>query len=118
MDIFRNSMDLSKFKDSGDLFLPQYLRDFLEIYLIGSDKTLFYITNWSVIHLISGIITRLIFVYYTKYSFMESLLYAFIIHTVWELWQYIITNTPHTLRGFVDTIVDTVLFMIGFIIVK
>jgi len=111
-------MDLSKFKDSGDLFLPKHFRNFLETYLIGSDKTIFYITIWSMIHFISGIITRLIFVYYTSYSFTYSLFLAFIIHTIWEFWQYIITNTPRTLRGLTDTIVDTILFMIGFIIVK
>jgi hypothetical protein len=111
-------MDLSKYKDSGDLFLPKQLRNFLEIYLIGSDKTIFYITLWSIIHLISGIFIRFFFLYYTSFSFTHSLIFAFIIHTIWEFWQYIITNTPRTLRGFVDTVVDTILFMIGFIIVK
>jgi hypothetical protein len=111
-------MDLSKYKDSGDLFLPQQLRDFLEIYIIGSNKSLFYITIWSIIHLISGGFTGYFFLYYTYYTFKDSFIIAFIIHTIWEFWQYIITNTPRTLRGLTDTIVDTILFMLGFIIVR
>lgn len=111
-------MYLSKYKDSGDLFLPQYLRDFLEIYIIGSTKSLFYITIWSIMHLISGVFTGYFFLHYTYYTFRDSLIIAFIVHTIWELWQYIITNTQKTLRGLVDTIVDSILFMLGFIIVR
>lgn len=109
---------LTKFKDSGDLFLPDFVRYFLETYLIGSDKTIFYITMWSILHFISGMITRYLFFYYTFYSYKESFIFAFIIHTIWEFWQYVITNTPHTLRGLIDSFVDTILFMLGFIIAK
>lgn len=111
-------MDLTKYKDMGDLFLPTEIRDFLETYLIGSDKSVFYVSIWSIIHLISGIFTGYYLIDYKKYAFKESLYIGFILHTMWEFWQYIITNTPRSLRGLVDTIVDTVLFMFGIYIYK
>lgn len=111
-------MDLSKYKNLGDLLLPKEIKNFLEIYLIGSDKSIFYISLWSIIHLISGIFLGYYLIDYKKYTFKESLYIGFIIHTIWEFWQYIITNTPRNLRGFVDTIVDTFLFMVGIYIYK
>lgn len=111
-------MDLTKFKDSGDLFLPKGLKNFLEIYLIGSTNTLFYITLWSIMHFISGLFTGYFFLHCTQFAFKESVIFAFVLHTLWELWQYLITNTPSTLRGLIDTIVDTILFMFGFILMR
>jgi hypothetical protein len=97
---------------SGDVFLPKPVRDILQRYWVGSDKSVFYLTNWSVIHFLSGIMTAY-FLFQNKTK--ENIYFiAFLIHTLWELWQIFIGMTPiHTLRGQVDTVVDTVLFMAG-----
>ena len=91
---------------SGDLFMPTKIREFLYINIIGSDKTLFYISYWSIIHLISGILTWII---------VGDYLNGFLIHTIWEFWQKIIGMTVWDLRGGIDTLMDTVLFMIGMV---
>jgi hypothetical protein len=109
-------MDLSRFRNSGDLFLPVWMRRILDIYLIGNDKTLFYVNIWSLIHAISGTLTLLILLTYTQWSIQTMSIAAFGIHTIWELWQLLITNTPRTSRGVIDILTDTVFYMAGFIV--
>ena len=92
---------------SGDVFLPKSVRDILGRYYVGSDTSLVYFTNWSLIHFVSGVVVA----YYTR-----SYLKGFIIHTLWELWQIFIRNTPLTYRGFIDIGVDTGMFMLGMIL--
>ena len=102
---------------SGDLFLPTQLRNVLEYYYIGNDRTIFYITNWSIIHFLSGILFAYFYRdYETKYIFIIT----FLIHSIWEMWQIYGENTKiGTLRGKVDVFVDTVLYMTGvFVYVK
>jgi hypothetical protein len=105
---------------SGDLFLSKYIREILETPLYGHhEKTPIYITLWSIMHLISGIITELLLRYYFKVNFFQNrILYGIIIHTFWELWQVIIKmNNPYKLtgkNGLIDMIVDTIMFLIGF----
>jgi hypothetical protein len=97
---------------SGDVFLPKPVLTVLRHYWIGSEKSTFYITNWSIVHFLSGIATA----YLLAQSKTRENIYlvAFLIHTLWELWQIYIGMTPiQTLRGQVDITVDTVLFMIG-----
>ncbi len=97
---------------SGDVFLPKSVRDILQRYWIGSPKTTFYITNWSIVHFLTGIATA----YFLFQSKIKENIYlvAFLIHTIWELWQIFIGMTPiYTLRGQVDIVVDTLLFMFG-----
>lgn len=104
MDYFK------KFKNSGDLYLPPRLKRVLDYYIIGNKQSLFSINVWSFVHILSGFLV---------YNFITTnLLYAFIIHTIWELWQLLITNTPYTIVGLIDTIVDTLLFLIPFMILK
>lgn len=95
---------------SGDLFLPYWFRRKLEYYIVGSDTSIFYVTFWSIIHCISGI-----FVAYFNVSYWNG----FLIHTVWEMYQILVKNTPfNTLRGKIDIITDTIFFMIGMILYK
>ena len=54
---------------------------------------------------------------YFRMQKMSSFLIGFVIHTIWEAWQVLITRTPNTQRGKVDTVVDTVLFLLGFVFV-
>jgi hypothetical protein len=110
-------MSLPSYEDilfrSGDLFLPKKLRNFLEYYYIGNSKSVFYFTNWSIIHFLSGLVSA-IYLLKHKYSVNEVISISFIIHSIWELWQIYGENTPiYTLRGKIDVLVDTLCYMIG-----
>jgi hypothetical protein len=95
---------------SADLFLPKSVQKFLGYYYVGSDTSKFYLTNWSVLHFLSGIFTALFLQSRTKHIYWVS----FLIHTLWEIWQILVRKTPiTTLRGQIDTVVDTALFMAG-----
>jgi hypothetical protein len=99
---------------SGDLFLPKQVRAFLEYYYIGNLKSTLYITNWTIIHFLSGIITAYLLATRTNYATQKILLVSLLIHTLWELWQIYGENTPiWTRRGQVDVFVDTVAYMVG-----
>jgi hypothetical protein len=96
---------------TGDLLLPKSLRRNLETYVVGNEKTSVYVTYWSVIHFVSG----LLIVYFFDTSYWNG----FLIHTVWEIYQILIRNTPiHTLRGKLDIVMDTTLFMLGMVVGK
>lgn len=97
---------------SGDVFLPLHVRKVLERYHFGNNKSLLYITNWSLIHLVSGFLLGLVLLsVYPSYDYYWT---GFWIHTVWELWQILVSNTPWwTLRGQLDVVMDTALFMAG-----
>lgn len=96
---------------TGDLLLPKSVRRNLETYVIGSDRTLFYVTYWSLVHFVTG--------FGLVYLFNISYLFGFLIHTVWEIYQILVRNTPfHTLRGKLDVVVDTALFMAGMVVAK
>ena len=95
---------------SGDLFLPYGFRKRLETYLVGSETSLFYITFWTIIHFMSGV-----FVAYFGATYWTG----FIIHTIWEIYQILVRNTPiHKLRARIDVITDTVAFMLGMFVYK
>jgi hypothetical protein len=97
---------------SGDLFLPKQLRDILEYYYVGNDKSILYITNWTLIHFFSGVLVA--WYLFEKMNSINVYIYSFIIHTIWELWQILGKNTPiYTLRGQVDIVVDTLSYMLG-----
>ena len=100
---------------TGDLLLPKPVLHFLEYYYIGNDTSLFYISNWTVVHFLSGILTaHLIIKYLPTY---QLYLTGFYTHTLWELYQVAVRNTRiTTARGFVDMIVDTMFFMIGMVL--
>lgn len=113
--------------DSGDIFLPSNLRNLLKTNIIGDPKNTFYISNWSIVHFLSGIL----FGYLINKHLMkrESNLFIsnyyfklFILHTTWECWQmFVEMSNPFSLTGpsnIVDTIIDTILFMLGATIYK
>jgi hypothetical protein len=105
---------------SGDLFLPTWLRNFLEYYYIGNSKSVFYVSNWSLVHFFTGMLVAGLFLKgegRKGYTRMEIIGITFLIHTLWELWQIYGKNTPiHTLRGQVDVLVDTVFYMVGVLV--
>lgn len=97
---------------SGDLFLPTPVKKFLEQYWIGNDTSLFYVSWWTFIHFLNGILTGFLLIYMNSAStYYWS---GFLIHTLWELWQIIGKNTPiWTARGQIDVITDTSAFILG-----
>ena len=96
---------------TGDLYLPPKIVHFLDQYIVGSNRSLLYINLWSILHLFSGIFTA---IYIT-----DNIYYAFILHTIWELWQILIGMTKYrTMRGMLDICMDTIMFLAGFIIVQ
>ncbi len=79
----------------------------LERYWIGDDTSLVYVTNWTLVHFLSGVLTVWVF---PSVSFWG----AFWIHTACELWQIVVGNTPwRTARGQMDILVDTLFYMAG-----
>ena len=112
------------FRNSGDLFLNERhnIKNKLDYYFIGNDNSKFYINGWSFIHLLSGFFLGLFLlnvrrqeydmnIYRRRRYYFEGLL----IHSIWELWQMFIENTPFTtLRGIIDIFTDTSMFLIGY----
>jgi hypothetical protein len=97
---------------SGDLFLPKQVRNILEYYYIGNNNSILYVTNWTIVHFLSGILVA--WYLFGKMNTFNVYIYSFVIHTLWEIWQIIGKNTPiSTLRGQVDVLVDTISYMIG-----
>jgi hypothetical protein len=96
---------------SGDLFFNREIRAFLETPLVGSYQEPFYLTYWSVLHFVSGILFALI---------SKSYLAGCMVHSTWELWQvYIGMNKPWNLtghNGIVDIVTDTLLFLAGMMV--
>ncbi len=106
-------MNLTYYKNSGDLYLPKWLKGFLDTYLIGDSKSLFYLNVWSINHILSGILLSNILLRITHWTFSTVFVIGLILHCLWEIWQVIITNTPGSMRGIIDVGVDTVLFCAG-----
>jgi hypothetical protein len=102
--------------NSGDIFLPEAVRTILQKDIIGSSEKTFYISGWSIVHFINGIIFGYLYLYF-KYDIRSYFMTMLILHTIWELWQTIIGMAkPYKITGrsnIVDTIMDTILFMCG-----
>lgn len=102
------------FWKTRDLFLPYELRKFLAHYYIGNDKSLFYITNWSIVHFISGmVLASLLYLVYGKNT-QRILIMVFLLHTIWEAFQLYVHNTDNkTARDKLDIVVDTIMSILG-----
>jgi hypothetical protein len=106
---------------SGDVFLPEKVKNILGTDLIGSSNKTFYVSGWSIIHLINGLIIGYIYLYF-KGGIRLYTLTLLIIHTMWEFWQVLIgMSKPYKLTGrsnLIDIIMDTIFFMLGAYIVR
>jgi hypothetical protein len=104
------------FYNSGDIFLPEIVKNLLMTDLIGTSKKTFYISGWSLVHLMNGFITGYLYLYF-KFDKRFFTLKMLTIHTLWELWQVLIgMSKPYKLTGrsnLLDTFMDTLLFMLG-----
>jgi hypothetical protein len=105
---------------SGDVFLPESIKQVLTKDIIGDSKKTFYVSGWSIVHFINGMIFGYLYIYYS-YNPKKYYFNMFILHTLWELWQILIgMSKPYSIVGssnIVDTILDTVFFMTGTYIV-
>ena len=106
---------------SGDAFLPEKLTNIRGIDLIGSNKKSFYVSGWSIVHFVNGILVGYIYLYFRQ----DINLYFYkmlILHTIWELWQMLIGMAkPYKLTGrssLVDSIMDTIFFLAGTYVVR
>ena len=99
---------------SGDVFLPETVKNILGMDLIGTSEKTMYVSGWSIVHLISGILSGYIYLYF-KWDSSFYIYKLFILHTIWEFWQMLIgMSKPYKLTGrsnLVDTIMDTVFFL-------
>ncbi len=102
--------------DSGDLFLPKKVKNILESHIYGNYNQSIYITYWSLMHLLSGILSGYIYLY-LGYKTKDYYWNLFIFHTLWEIWQIVIgMSKPFKIAGknnIFDTILDTIFFMLG-----
>ena len=105
---------------SGDIFLPEKIKKLLVTDLIGTSTKTFYVSGWSIVHFINGIIIGYLYLFFKRDSRLYFLK-MFIIHTIWECWQMLIGMAkPYKITGrssLIDTIMDTILFMLGAYIV-
>ena len=107
---------------SGEILLPDSVKNPLTANIIGSSKKTFYISGWSIIHIINGLIVGFLYLFF-NYDIKRYAINMLIIHTVWEVWQMLIgMSKPYKLTGsnnLIDTIMDTLLFMLGaYVILK
>jgi len=102
--------------DSGDVFLPKSIKNVLEKTIYFDNTSTFYLSGWTIMHFLSGIIVGYIYLYLNK-PLEHYYFKLFIIHTMWEFWQMLIgMSKPYKLTGtsnLIDTIVDTIAFMLG-----
>jgi hypothetical protein len=106
-------METNLLSRSGDLFLTGPIKKFLDTVLIGSYESGWYISNWSIMHMISGIIIGFFFK-----TYKNPYIYGLILHTIWEIWQILIGESKGHKKltgksGLIDTIVDTLFFLLG-----
>lgn len=111
---------LRKYKRLGDLLVPDPINRGLSTYILGNDQTQIYISLWSVNHLLSGILVGYVLRYHTDiHTRKNRYMTGFIIRALWELFQIAVENTELTnLRGQMDVVMDTVLFMVGMMLVE
>ena len=101
---------------SGGILFPENIKRILSTDIIGTSKKTFYISGWSIVHVISGIIFGYLYLYF-NYDIRFYTLKMLAFHTIWELWQ-VLTDVakPYKLTGngnLVDSIMDTIFFMMG-----
>lgn len=117
-DNFPNN-PLKRYKALGDLFAPDWMNQLLGTYIIGDEKSVFYIWLWSVNHFLSGMFLAVVLRHYTTLTLEQRYMVGFQLHNLWELLQIVVENTElSTLRGQIDLIMDTIIFMVGMVIVE
>jgi len=101
---------------NGEILFPDSVVNTLRTDIIGSSKKTLYISGWSVVHFMNGIIVGYLYLFY-NYDIKRYAVIMLIIHTCFEFFQTMIgVAKPYKLTGrnnLIDSIVDTILFMLG-----
>ena len=50
--------------NSGDVFLPEKVKNILGTDLIGDSKKTFYVSGWSIVHFLNGILFGYLYLYF------------------------------------------------------
>ena len=107
--------------NSGDMFLPERLKYILSVDLIGNSKKTFYVSWWSIVHFINGMLFGYSYLYLNK-DIKFYYYKLFILHSLWEMWQALIgMSKPYKLSGrsnLIDIVQDTIFFMVGAYIIR
>ena len=107
--------------NSGDAFLPESIKTILGMDIIGSSNKTFYISGWSIVHFMNGLLFGFLYLHF-RYNKHYYTVFFLMLHTLWELWQVFIgMSKPYMLTGrsnIVDTFMDTILFMLGAFIIR
>ena len=107
--------------NSGDMFLPERLKYILSVDLIGNSKKTFYVSGWSIVHFINGMLFGYSYLYLNK-DIKFYYYKLFILHSLWEMWQALIgMSKPYKLSGrsnLIDIVLDTIFFMVGAYIIR
>lgn len=88
----------------SDAFLPKKMTKILYMSFFKVENPPIDINGWSINHLISGIILK-------KFGF--ELDTAIMIHTAWEIFQFIIRDNKLDMRSLIDSSLDTLFFTLG-----
>jgi hypothetical protein len=99
---------------AGDAFLPAGIIKALNRYVVGGPQTLVYLNVWSFIHFASGAACgAALWRAGIRGGGSAWTAIMLLIHTVWENMQIISGMTSLGLRGLIDIVVDTLMFMAG-----
>lgn len=100
---------------SGDLWLPKRTVRSLDTYVIGDEKSLFYINYWHGMHFLSGVLFGVLHLFFLR---VQHPFYVYIfLHTLWEAWQLWIGMTKPNIRGVIDITTDTCVGLFGLFLI-
>jgi hypothetical protein len=91
--------------------IPDYIVSYLNI--VWFVNPYIYINTWSILHLLWGAAMPFVI---GEHKYISAL----IIHTVWEIIEYILAYGGHPLfvEEFIDILWDTIIYMIGYMLVS
>lgn len=89
---------------ASDGFFPEPVARALyrEYFFVGPTA----VNGWSVVHLLSGVATS---------RFLRSPWSAFLLHSAWEVFQFVAGDNKFDVETAIDITLDTAFFMVGFL---
>lgn len=88
-------------QEISDGLLPKQIRTILYKPIIGT------VNGWSFVHFLTGIVVG---------TFLTNKLTAFIIHSLWEIFQFVAGDNRFDKETLIDVTLDTIFFMCGFLL--
>ena len=95
---------------SGDAFLPPEIVRKLDIQIIGTKESLYYVNYWHFVHMFTGVVFSYFFM---GYGLLDIVIRYAVFHTIWEIWQLYIGMTRLNMRGGIDILNDTFFGLLG-----